>query len=250
MGEKLASPPLIEALCEFRFKESDKWDWTIPGRLFDQIGSEFSQRNQVNAFGIQVSLGPGRPVTSHIEASPERLQFKRPDGSAMVQVGPHLLTINHLRPYPQWENFLTLILRTLKTYWKLTTEQVPFERIGLRYINEIQLTVEQVDIGEIITTKPPLGEPLDRPLVGFYQRYELKYEEPLGILIHQTGIQKTADGKASLMLDLDFGSQEVFNLSTEDEVRNWLEKAHDRVYEAFRASLVPDVYEKMRRGNK
>jgi hypothetical protein len=236
-------------LCEFRFKESDKWDWTIPGRLFDQIGSEFSQRNQVNAFGVQVNFGPGKPVTSHIETSPERLQFKRPNNSAMVQVGPHLLTVNHLKPYPQWENFLALILRILETYWKLT-EHVPFERIGLRYINEIQLSAEQIEISAIITTSPSLPGPLNCPLAGFYQRHELRYDGPLGILIHQTGIQAKPDGKTSLMLDLDFGSQDVSDLKTKDEVQNWLEKAHDRVYEAFRASLVPLEYEKMQRGDK
>jgi len=249
MGEKLLSPPLIEALCDFRFKESDKWDWTIPGRLFDQIKSEFNLRTQVNALGVQVSLGSGRPITSHIETSPERLQFKRSDGSAMVQIGPHLLTVNHLRPYPQWENFLKVILRTLTIYWQIM-EQVPLERIGLRYINQISLPSDHVDLRTVITTDPQLKGPLNKPLEGFYQRYELRYEEPRGVLIHQTGIQPASDGKPSLMLDLDFGSQVVSDLATPDEIQGWLEKAHDQVFDAFRASLVPVVYSKMKKGAK
>lgn len=249
MGEKLLSPPLIEALCEFRFKESDKWDWTIPGRLFDQIKSEFNLRTQVNALGVQVSLGSGRPITSHIETSPERLQFKRSDGSAMVQIGPHLLTVNHLRPYPQWENFLKLILRILTTYWQIM-EQAPLDRIGLRYINQILLPSDQVDLRTIITTDPQLKGPLNKPLVGFYQRYELRYEEPPGVLIHQTGIQPASDGTPNLMLDLDFGSQTVSDLGSTNEIQDWLVKAHDHVYEAFRASLVPVVYNKMKKGAK
>jgi uncharacterized protein (TIGR04255 family) len=249
MGEKLASPPLIEALCEFRFKESDNWDWTIPGRLFDQIKDEFNLRTQVNALGVQVSLGPGKPVTSHIETSPERLQFKRADGSAMVQIGPHLLVINHLRPYPQWENFLQLILRILTIYWQ-TTEQAPLERIGLRYINQILLPSGQVDLKTVITTDPQLKGPLNKPLMGFYQRYELRHEQPPGALIHQTGIQPASDGTPNLMLDLDFGSQTVSDLSTADHIEDWLVKAHDHVYEAFRASLDRAVYTKMKKGAK
>jgi uncharacterized protein (TIGR04255 family) len=241
------SPPLIEALCEFRLKESDKWDWTIPGRLFDKIKNEFNLRTQVNALGVQVSVGPGRPLTSHIETSPERLQFKRSDGSAMVQIGPHLLVVNHLRPYPQWENFLKLIIRILTSYWQIM-EQVPLDRIGLRYINTISLPPDQVDLKTVITTDPQLKGPLNKPLLGFYQRYELRYEEPLGVLIHQTGIQPASDGKSNLMLDLDFGSQAVSNLATADEIQGWLEKAHDHVFEAFRASLVPTVYKKMKKG--
>lgn len=58
MGEKLLSAPMIEALCEFRFTPSSPWDWTLPGRLYDQIGNEFTERSQVDAVGVQIQLGP------------------------------------------------------------------------------------------------------------------------------------------------------------------------------------------------
>src|SRR5947208_3343497 len=94
MGEKLVSPPLLEALCEFRFAPTEAWDWTLPGRLYDRIEKEFSERSQVEGIEVQLSLGPGQPPSSQIMRGPDRVQMKRKDGTAMVQVGPHLLAVN------------------------------------------------------------------------------------------------------------------------------------------------------------
>lgn len=245
MGEKLANPPLIEALCEFRFKSDSSWDWTIPGRLYERIKEEFTERVELKMLGMEVSVGRGKPVATQIHTGPDKIQLKRPDGSAMVQVGPHLLVINQLKPYRGWNDFLALVIRMLVEYRDL--DNSPFDRIGLRYINRIALANDQTDIGRIITTDPPLHDALDRPIVGFYQRYELQHEDPPGVLIHQTGITKAPDGKSALMVDLDFGSHMVADLSATDAVRQWLNEAHNRVYEAFRATLHPDVYERMRK---
>lgn len=54
MGEILKNPPLVEAVCEFQFVPESKWDWTIPGLLFEKIGKEFSERTEVHRLGVTV----------------------------------------------------------------------------------------------------------------------------------------------------------------------------------------------------
>lgn len=246
MGDKLLLPPLVEALCEFRFTPSSPWDWTLPGRLYDQIGKEFPERSQVEEVGVQIQLGPGKPPASQVIKGPDRVQMKRLDGLAMIQIGPHLLAINYLRSYPNWETFLELILSILENYINLCGE-CNLQRIGLRYINQIPLPVDKGDLEGLISLVPSLKGPLGRPLLGFYQRYEIIQESPKGILIHQTGIQK-ADHENVVMLDLDFGSTELEGICDKVTVEKWLNVAHDRIYESFVASLNPDLYEKFKRG--
>ncbi|OGP88263.1 MAG: hypothetical protein A2156_14515 [Deltaproteobacteria bacterium RBG_16_48_10] len=246
MGDKLLSPPLIEALCEFRFTPSSPWDWTLPGRLYDQLAEEFPERSQVDGVGVQIKLGPGKPLSSQVIKGPDRVQMKRSDGSAMVQVGPHLLAVNYLRFYPNWETFRGLILSTFEKNIKLCGE-CNLQRIGLRYINQIPLPEGKCDLETLISLAPSLKGPLDRPLMGFYQRYEILHDSPKGILIHQTGIPKTDHGNV-IMVDLDFGSLELEGICDQFTVANWLNAAHDRIYESFVASLHPDLYEKFRRG--
>jgi uncharacterized protein (TIGR04255 family) len=84
-------------------------------------------------------------------------------------------------------------------------------------------------------------------LAGFYQRYEILFDSPKGILIHQTGIQRV-DQRNVLMVDLDFGSMELEGVCDQLAVENWLNEAHDRIYESFVGSLNPDLYERLKRG--
>ena len=50
-------PPIIEALCEFRFVPSQPWDWTIPGLFYREVEAEFPVRRQFNPLQVEVSTG-------------------------------------------------------------------------------------------------------------------------------------------------------------------------------------------------
>ncbi|MEJ7817006.1 MAG: TIGR04255 family protein [Rubrobacter sp.] len=248
MFEPLARPPLVEAICEFRFEPSEQWDLTVPGRLYDLIRDDFPHREQVQGFGfsLQVGQGAGAPVPT-VQGGLDRVLMAREDGSVLVQTGPHLLVVNHKLPYPGWEDFRALISRVLETYLDLVPSS--FERVGLRYINQIPLPVaEGLEIGSLITLDPPIPPEMERPLANFYQRYELRHDDPIGILIHQTGMQLTQENDTVLMLDLDFGSLPEALPGTED-ADAWLPSAHDRIEEAFRASVNPEFLDRMKRGD-
>lgn len=247
MSEPLKNPPLVEAVCEFRFDPMSKWDWIVPGRLFDQIGSEFSERTEVHRLGVRVEQESGKVATpSIIEAGPDRIQLKRPDGSAMVQVGPRQLIISHLRPYPNWPAYRELIIRIFNAY-KAVVEDGLLVRMGLRYIN--QVSPLDGDYKRTITVSPALPGRLNRSIHTFFQRYELKHDRPEGLLIHQTGLVRDSEtNKDMVMLDLDFISTSVEKLMSQEGVEGWLEEAHDRVEEAFLASLTPEAYRRLKEG--
>lgn len=248
MTQPLKESPLTEALCEFRFVSSSAWDWTLPGRLYERIGEEFSERSQVNqiVFQLQEQSYDSEALPQIINV-PQRLQFKRPDETAIVQVGPDVLVVNHLTPYPLWENFRSLILRIFSKYVDLYGD-FTLSQIGLRYINQIPISSEQFDIGKYITLDPNLTDAIDRPLSSFHQRYDLIYESLEAVLIHQTGTIATEEDKFTIVLDLDFNSQKVDNLKGRLEIEEWLNEAHKHLYEAFRASLNPDYYHSLKEG--
>lgn len=172
------------------------------------------------------------------------MQMGREDSSAMVQVGQHLLVINHLLPYAGWAEFSELIRKVLNEYLELV-KSPSFRRVGLRYINRIPQ--HSREIGDYTTLTPPIPPGMGRSLVNFHQRYELLYENPEGVLIHQTGMQRTQDDDTALLLDLDFGSV-TGSVPDMEEVVPWLDSAHIRIEESFRASINPDLLEKMRKG--
>ncbi len=238
MGEKLKTPPLVEALCEFRFAEDSAWDWVLPGQLYEKIRADFPKRAQIQGFGVQVQAPPKAKPIASVHPAPERVQFIRSDDSAMVQVGFNLLAINQLKPYSSWNEFSALIMQIYEDYCQIAGE-TRMARIGLRYINQLRTSES---IADTLTVTPPLTGNLTRPLQSFYQRYELQFDEPDGILIHQTGTRQNEEEQPVFVLDLDFGSTSVQDLSSPQLVSVWLDQAHARVYEAFTASLNEALY--------
>ena len=167
MGEKLSNPPVIEAICEFRFDPSSPWDWTIPGRLFEKIQDRFPERSEVKRLGLQVQLDKGEVHKTQVDTGPERLQLKRTDGTALVQIGSHLLSVNHFSPYPGWEDFRELIFEIFFEYHEIS-ERASLSRIGLRYINQMPLPQGNFRLDDFISLAPDLPSPLDRPLINFF----------------------------------------------------------------------------------
>lgn len=245
MGERLASPPLIEALCEFFFGPPTTWDWTLPGSFYAQIRDEFPDKTQKDpAVTFRFHGSPTSIVVPPTARFPERVQFSRRDGSAMVQVAPNLLVVNHLRPYEDWERFRELIVRMFTRYsslmgpWKV-------QRTGLRYINRLPLPGGPRDLSDVVTVVSQSWSGLQaRTLSRFYQKYELEYDDPTGTLVHQTGTVRDGD-EESAMLDLHFISEcEVDDVTV---LVPWLDQAHDRIGEAFVASLHPDYHATLKR---
>ena len=82
------------------------------------------------------------------------MQFLQEDEGAMVQVGPNLVAVNHLKPYSNWETFKQMIARSLEAYKKVADPQA-INRIGLRYINRIEIPDQRkVEIEDYVLAVP------------------------------------------------------------------------------------------------
>src|SRR5450759_1726858 len=152
MARQYINPPIAEALCEFYFSPSQPWDWTIPGLLYDKFKTDFPRKSQQNV--LQVELHAEREeINQNIKGGMARMQFLREDGRALVQVGPDLLVVNHLKPYSGWRIFKADITRSLATYCD-TAQPRGIQRIGLRYINKIEFPYPSVEIEDYLLSAP------------------------------------------------------------------------------------------------
>jgi uncharacterized protein (TIGR04255 family) len=249
MGEPLKLQPLVEALCEFQFGLSGTNELTLPGLFYAQVKDEFPIQTSVNEFSFQIGFGdvPNMPL---IAPTPQRLQLRRQDGSAMLQLGQNRLIINHLQPYVSWEDFRELIIETFKKYINLCSE-FTLQRIGLRYINHIiPPLIEGFKVDDFLIILPLFPKPMNKSISSFQQTYEFMYDSPIAALIHKTGIAVKPDGEPVLMLDLDFVSQQVEgfqdDLQSCEWVIEWLNKAHEHIEAAFISSLNPSYYESLK----
>jgi uncharacterized protein (TIGR04255 family) len=47
MSKKYETPPIIEALCHFQYRQNTSWDLTIPGFIYEKVKNTFPQKTQV-----------------------------------------------------------------------------------------------------------------------------------------------------------------------------------------------------------
>lgn len=241
MGKVYVNPPIIEAICEFRFKPSQEWDWTIPGLIYDKVKKDFPKKRQQGSIQFQFQV-TGQENAEAVQGNIARMQFLREDEKALVQVGPDILVVNHLRPYPTWSVFKGMIIDALDIY-KQVAQPEGLTRIGLRYINRIDVPRSEAQIEDYLLAIPQVPEPIPQLFATWVQRVEIPFEDTNGLLALQSGsIQQPQQKELAFLLDLDFSTLRAESVAL-DSALIWIEQAHDRIEQAFEASITDNTRE-------
>lgn len=171
-----------------------------------------------------------------MEPSPPRIQFHRKDKTALIQVAPDLLVINHLKPYPTWSKFKPLILQTLQIYNKVANPK-GFKQIGLRYINKINIEAESVELSEYVDFYPYVPKGLPQLHTNFLSRVEIPYFNNRDRMVVTIGSDvPKIPNTLSIILDIHYimvNPEAIPMRATE----NWVEEAHSAVEKTFECCI-------------
>jgi len=239
MGRQYANPPVVEAVCEFRLTQSTHWDLTIPGLFYEKVKDEFPQKEQRMVQEVELKQSP-QGFQQQIHTSERMLLFKA-DKKKFVQLGPRLLVINVLKPYPSWIGFRSLI----ESAWEGLSSVVEIkslERIGLRYINRIELPVKNgsANLESYFQFFPHVGPKLPQVMDSFIVGVESPYDDERDRCRLQLSAAPDFKENNAVMLDIDYflAQPEAVEAS---EAMKWIEKAHDRVEEIFEGSITDSL---------
>ena len=233
--------PIVEAVCEFRFDPAPEWDLTIPGLVYEHLRDQFPTKR--NRYGLPVELGEvfAEETLKELYKQARIMQFVSEDEHSLVQLGHHFLSVNQLRPYQSWERFRSLIEVGLNAYWEVA-KPTKFTRIGLRYINRIDIPEKEAQSNEYLNAYPVVPEPAGQKNYSWLQRIELPYKDQDAVLILHVGTINHAEHDADpFMLDLDFSTQQ--HPPVISEVFTWLHQAHDHLEEMFESSITDKTRE-------
>ncbi len=238
MGRLYETPPLIEAVCEFQFEPSQPWDWTIPGLVYDKVKKEFPKKKQQNVIEMEVRADP--EISQSVKGGIARMQFLREDEHALVQVGPNLLGVSHLKPYPTWGKFQEMIINGLAVYRDVANPKA-LKRIGLRYINRLEIPQSQIRIEDYILAVPSIPEPVPQVFATWLQRVEIPFVDANGLMVIQSGLLKQEDPNVIVfVLDLDFITLDVRKINLDNTVE-WVRQAHDEIERTFEACITDNT---------
>jgi len=232
------NPPLVEALCEFRFNLSTPWDVTIFGEYYQRIQAEFSEKRQLREVEMSWQRHEGG-MTGDIKGRRIRMQFIRPDRSAMVQVAPYRLIVNKLSPYESWEVFKALIQSRLADYRNVVDTAV-CQRVGLRYINRFDFARKGFTVGAYFGASDVFPRRLRQAGEPFLMRLEIPQSEETRLLITIGTTETESLDRVSVLLDLDYVHINIENLD-EAALLAALDQAHDQIEDVFEACLTNEL---------
>lgn len=237
MALRYQKPPLVEALCEVRFASTEerRWDWAIPGMLYERIQGRFPTRRERHAIDIPI-VGPVPLGTA--THSIERLQFVSGDENTMVQVGPDLLAVNSLRPHLGWPELRDTLLDVLAAYRGIAAPS-SIAMAAVRYINRVELPLQSgFALERYFQVLPVLPVGVPEEVSTFLIHTEVGYEDPAAIFRFRFGTTESAGQVAAFMLDYEHVSPGSI-APTFDGLRGWLDAGHDRIERAFYGSFTP-----------
>ncbi|MDN7024019.1 TIGR04255 family protein [Methanoculleus sp. FWC-SCC1] len=228
------NPPVIEAVCEFRFPPDTPWDAAIPERLYERLKEEFPHREVQK--GQELEITQGNSGVSQKVISVERTILYSENRKILLHIGNHILAINCLQPYPSWKVFQPKIQQTFNAIQEVTGI-TGIDRIGLMYLDKIEIPEETGKLKDYFNFHPGIGEHLPQKFVNFIVGCDFPFADMRDICrLQLTRAMQEKPGNSAFILTTDYFLAKRQAIAP-DEVFEWLENAHREVREIFEGSV-------------
>jgi uncharacterized protein (TIGR04255 family) len=240
MSKKYKNPPLIEALCEFYFAPETSQDFdSIINLLYEKIQTGFPKRYRLQLQASQITIdNAGIPEIT--EQLLPLVRFQSSSERVLIQVGQNLLTVNHLKPYTSWEEFLPSVEMGFDAYREVVKPKT-IHRIALRYINRIEITSDRIQLEDYFEFRPFIGQKLLQDLAAFTLGIQIPHEGARDILhIQLTSIDSGTPNTVAIILDLTYSLVRPEDI-TLDNMSEWLINAHSHIEDAFEACIADQL---------
>jgi uncharacterized protein (TIGR04255 family) len=240
MARRYRNPPIAEAVCEFRLTRDTPWDLAIPGLLYERLRAEFPHREQRLFQEVELTQGPDG-LQQQIRTI-ERIFLFSEDRKTFVQIGPRIVAVNCLRPYPGWQNFKPKIEMALGALCD-ELEAKRFEQIGLRYINRISVPSPLVKLEDYFQFYVFLGPDLPQEIGNFIAGCEFFYAEGRDVCRLQLtpAVGQSAD-KRDFLLDIGYSLAQSGEFER-DRALDWIESAHTTIGQIFEGCITDRLRE-------
>lgn len=231
---KYPNPPIVEVVCEFRFVPGAPWDLAVPGLVYERVKGQFPHRRSLRTME-SAATAEESGIRQEIRLA-DRMQILREDEKAFVQVGSDILAVNHLEPYPTWEQFVPLVREGYDAYLAVAQPK-GLRRIGLRYINRIEIAAGTIDLAEYLNFRPFVGPGLPQAMCNLIMGIQSSYEGGRDTLRLQLVTEEPrVPERVVFILDLDYFLSRPESVALGDAF-DWIESAHAQTQRAFEACL-------------
>jgi uncharacterized protein (TIGR04255 family) len=234
-------PPITEAVIEIRFATP------IDSARIAEVSADFQSMYpfEQHTSDVHVQLNT-IPNTGTIAETTETLGRKRTslDQTEILLLRPQILAISQLAPYPGWETFFTRVRRDW-ALWKKSMSYRKISRIGVRYINRIDIPAtpgEIVEYEQYLNVYPHLPEAF-AAVQGYGVQARVVLPDTGCILtLNSLSVPSPILGHASFVVDLDI-YKEQNPPQNDGDIYEFLNTVRVKKNEIFEACITPRARE-------
>ena len=238
-------PPITEASFEIRL--SDPLEDAKLQALEKRLKSRFASSEPTVDFAVGFDVKRREAITDERDHG-YRLESK--DRADIVLIKSRSFVCSRLAPYGGWEAFLEKCQESWGV-WKRVMGARKVERIGLRYINRIDISMvynKKIDVEDYLTVVPKYPEP---DTIASFNRYTMQVvgvmeSRDFDLAINTSIVPSPLVDHVSVVLDLDvFRQRDVPQSDTKIwEMANVMREHKNRVFEACVTDASRELFSK------
>ena len=230
-------PPITEAVIEIRFSEA------VSDQQLHKVSHAFARHypGEQILVNAEVQLNVGDLVSAPTaQWVPGRQSYRRASLSEaeLAIIAPTSLIVSQLPDYPGWDAFSERFGRDW-ALWKREVGYRKIARVGVRYINRLDLPVEGavVDEDRYLNLYPRTPDALG-PSQSYGIQVSFRSEPVSGSIVINSGIVPSPlEGRLSIMLDIDV-SRELDLPQKDDDLQILLRNFRAEKNRVFEACII------------
>lgn len=231
---KYARPPIQEAVCEVHFASGS----SVSPEEFEKIKTVWQKgypNQQVVTEKTVEFLFSVDKVDTQSRNVGHKLIARSKDGKDLAQLGPKFLAVNRVSPYLGWEESFraTIMSRAQEVVAHYGFDRL--ERVGLRYINKIELPEQRVRWADWFTIALPVPCGLGEVGGSFQFHFEQALSPGTQGIINFLTLPPQPEAGTTVILDIDViwrGNQ------PDNELGQILDAVHNPHHDLFESYLL------------
>lgn len=238
--KKYGQDPILEAICEFHFVPSEKWNKNSEKLIHKTVIADFPEKKVCHLKSEEYQ--EVAKCSSKQDEDETITQFWSTDKNAIIQVSTNFICINHKKPYPTWKFYFPLIKEGLLAYLDANPEQT-IARIQMTYINRIELPGNRAELRDYLNFYPESSDSLPMIMNSFVVGATIPVDDfRNGLIKLQINTSNKIDERKTIPIMMEISHRRMFDPATgADKALDWVEQSHFIVRDMFEASITSET---------
>ena len=235
--ERLRNAPVTEAVIVLKAEYESPIGMPQLDAFRTAVAEGFPIREPVSEFESEARFDEHGQAQVSSAVRSAGFHLKSPDQRRTIVVRPDALGLSHLKPYDRWEALRDEFKELWGAYCDIA-RPTHVTRIGVRYINSIDLPLPSSDFKEYIETVPEIAPGLPQGLASFLMRLVIPVEEVPAIAILTQAVNPAPPDATAipLIFDIDTFREGRFGVGS-DELWRTLEALRNLKNKLFFSSI-------------